>query len=40
MFLKIVLLIFRSSRLCVTVCGILYARCCRPVPLVVYIIYI
>ena len=31
MFLEIILPIFRSTRLCVTVCGIMHPRCCRPV---------
>ena len=31
MFREIILLIFRSTRLCVTVCGIMHPRCCRPV---------
>ena len=30
MFREIILLIFRSTRLCVTVCGIMHRRCCRP----------
>ena len=30
MFREIILPIFRSTRLCVTVCGILHRRCCRP----------
>ena len=30
MFLAIILLIFRSTRLCVTACGIMQPRCCRP----------
>ena len=30
MFREIILPIFRSSRLCVTVCGIMDPRCCRP----------
>jgi len=28
----IILLIFRSNRLCVTACGIMHPRCCRPLP--------
>ena len=31
MFRVIMLPIFRSTRLCVTVCGITHPRCCRPV---------
>ena len=31
MFREIILPIFRSTRLCVTVCGIMDPRCCRPV---------
>ena len=31
MFLEIILPIFRSTRLCVTACGIMYPRCCRTV---------
>ena len=30
MFREIILPIFRSTRLCVTVCGIMHRRCCRP----------
>ena len=30
MFRAIILPIFRSTRLCVTACGIMYPRCCRP----------
>ena len=30
MFREIILPIFRSTRLCVTVCGIMHLRCCRP----------
>ena len=30
MFRAIILPIFRSTRLCVTVCGIMHRRCCRP----------
>ena len=30
MFREIILPIFRSTRLCVTVCGIMEPRCCRP----------
>ena len=30
MFREIILPIFRSTRLCVTACGIMHARCCRP----------
>ena len=32
MFREIILHIFRSTRLCVTVCGIMHRRCSRPVP--------
>ena len=28
---EIILLIFRSTRLCVTACGIMHRRCCRPI---------
>ena len=31
MFRAIILPIFKSSRLCVTACGIMHPRCCRPV---------
>ena len=31
MFRAMISLIFRSTRLCVTACGILHPRCCRPV---------
>ena len=31
MFQAIILPIFRSTRLCVTACGIKHPRCCRPV---------
>ena len=31
MFREIILPIFRSTRLCVTACGIMHPRCCRPV---------
>ena len=31
MFREIILPIFRSTRLCVTACGIMHTRCCRPV---------
>ena len=31
MFRAIILPIFRSTRMCVTVCGIMHPRCCRPV---------
>ena len=31
MFREIILPIFRNTRLCVTVCGIMHRRCCRPV---------
>ena len=31
MFRAVILPIFRSTRLCVTACGIMYTRCCRPV---------
>ena len=30
MFRAIILPIFRTNRLCVTACGIMHARCCRP----------
>ena len=30
MFRAIILPIFRSTRLCVTACGIMHPRCCRP----------
>ena len=30
MFREIILPIFRSTRLCVTACGIMQPRCCRP----------
>ena len=30
MFREIILPIFRSTRLCVTACGIMHTRCCRP----------
>ena len=30
MFRAIILPIFRSTRLCVIACGIMYPRCCRP----------
>ena len=30
MFREIILPIFRSTRLCVTACGIMHLRCCRP----------
>ena len=30
MFREIILPIFRSTRLCVTACGIMHRRCCRP----------
>ena len=30
MFRAIILLVFRSTRLCVAVCGIMHPRCCRP----------
>jgi hypothetical protein len=30
MFRAIILLIFRSTRLCVTACGTMHRRCCRP----------
>ena len=30
MFRAIILRIFRSTRLCVTACGIMHPRCCRP----------
>jgi len=30
MFRSIILPIFRSTRLCVTACGIMYPRCCQP----------
>jgi len=31
MFRAIILPVFRSTRLCVTACGIMHTRCCRPV---------
>ena len=31
MFREIIVPIFRSTRLCVTACGIMHPRCCRPV---------
>jgi len=31
MFWEIILPILRSTRLCVTLCGIMHPRCCRPV---------
>jgi len=31
MFRAIILPIFRSTRLCVAACDIMYPRCCRPV---------
>ena len=31
MFREIILPIFRSTGLCVTACGIMHPRCCRPV---------
>ena len=31
MFRAIILSVFRSTRLCVTACGIMHPRCCRPV---------
>ena len=30
MFREIILPVFRSTRLCVTACGIMHPRCCRP----------
>ena len=30
MFREIILHIFRSTRLCVTACGVMHRRCCRP----------
>ena len=30
MFREIILPIFRSTRLCVTACGVMHRRCCRP----------
>jgi len=30
MFREIILPIFRSTRLCVTACGIMHPRCCQP----------
>ena len=32
MFREIILPIFRNTRLCVTVCGTMHPRCCRPPP--------
>ena len=44
MFGAIILPIFRNTRLCVTVCGIMHPRCCRPpagnIVGAVYIIYV
>ena len=31
MFRAIILPVFRNTRLCVTACGIMHPRCCRPV---------
>jgi len=31
MFREIILLIFSSTGLCVTACGVMHRRCCRPV---------
>jgi len=31
MFRAIILPIFMSTRLCVTACGVMHPRCCRPV---------
>jgi len=31
MFRAFILPVFRSTRLCVTACGIMHSRCCRPV---------
>jgi len=31
MFRPIILHIFRNTRLCVTACGVMHPRCCRPV---------
>jgi len=36
MFREIILLIFRSTRLCVTACGTMHPRCCRPAASWVY----
>ena len=36
MFRVIILPIFRSTRMCVTACGIMHPRCCRPVILWVH----
>jgi hypothetical protein len=33
MFRAIILPIFRNTRLCVTACGIMHTRCCRPATL-------
>ena len=30
MFRAVILSIFRSTRLCVTACGIMHRQCCRP----------
>jgi len=30
MFRAVILLIFRSTTLCATACGIMHPRCCRP----------
>ena len=32
MFRAMIPLIFRSTRLCVTACGLVHPRCCRPIP--------
>ena len=40
MFRAIILPIFRSTRLCVTVCGIMHPRCCRPVGFLYYLYFI
>ena len=35
MFRAMISPIFRSTRLCVTACGIMHPRCCRPVAVIV-----
>ena len=39
MFWAIILPIFRSTRLCVTACGIMQPRCCRPGPATSWVHY-
>ena len=36
MFRAMIMPIFRSARLCVTACGIMHPRCCRPATLWMY----